>query len=1215
MANDLRAKQIRTNQIIASGSVNSASLFIYGADAATSLTGEYRSTLLAGVGSDVFLFISGSTGSSGTTNRGVALVGGDLVASGTITSRSGISGSLTRLANGTSYLVAGSNITISTSSNGQVNISATGSPPGGSDTFVQFNDGGSTFGGDKGLRYEKLTQTLFVGNLTVTGSITSVTSSNLTVADPVILMASGSKTSNTNGGIAIASGSADANKALVWGRVANDTWGAGKLDVANGSTTSLTAMDLVAVRAAKYEIGGGASTYLTSSDGQGVQLSAATTLDLTFTDVSLSGNGTFSSYVGSYALKNFDTNENMVSITEPNDNADVIFEIGRPGLEAAELIVDGLIVASGSITSLLPYNSIKSEGGFSGSLTSLFDGRSYLVAGSNVTITSESNGQVRISSTGGSGTPGGSDTYLQFNDGGSFGGVVDLTFNKTSKVLTLTGSIAATGSIFHSGSAAFGSGSRATGAYSFAMGELSSATSRGSHAEGYFTTAGGSYAHSEGSLTRATGSYSHAEGYFTTASGSYSHAEGDRTVALGSYSHAEGDRTLAAGAQSHTEGYFTTGSGQYSHAEGMYSLALSFASHAEGYGTFASASYSHTEGRFTTGSGQYSHAEGLSTVASGQYAHSEGDRTLASNLGSHAEGLFTTASGFYSHAEGNRTLASGVYSHAEGYFTTASYDISHAEGRGSLASGYASHAEGFYTEASGYASHAEGYYTTASGDYSHASGQETQASAVLSRASGYRTVASAEGAYAVGSRTLASANYTRTAGLLTTASAAFSHAEGNRTLASGQYSHTEGLFTTASFFYAHAEGSGSIALNRSSHAEGTFTLAAGTGSHSQGLQTVAFGDHSFAGGIFTIASGSGQTVFGQYNLRDNVSSLFVVGNGIADDDLSRSDVLRVENRGIEVTGSVYASLGLSGSLTTLHDGRSYLVAGSNVTITSESNGQVFISSTGGGGTSDSYFSSPASGYLNTTGSTAFAGTKGTSYTAINAGPDVFFFVSGAIDSRGTSNPGTSVFGGDTLVSGSLYLASNTTSGYSTLGNNAGTLEVRNQTLGGTFLASVRTTIGNTANFLDVRPNGMAVNTKVAILPGIYAGAASPFTSTDTNFFVGGTAGSKGGSSGGTSVFGGDLQISGSTYIGTDATNSVYFQASLATDILPDGNRTRNLGSDNLRFANVYTGDLHLKNERGDYTLIEEEDCLTIRFNKTGKRYRFLLEPAPEYDEK
>lgn len=57
-----------------------------------------------------------------------------------------------------------------------------------------------------------------------------------------------------------------------------------------------------------------------------------------------------------------------------------------------------------------------------------------------------------------------------------------------------------------------------------------------------------------------------------------------------------------------------------------------------------------------------------------------------------------------------------------------------------------------------------------------------------------------------------------------------------------------------------------------------------------------------------------------------------------------------------------------------------------------------------------------------------------------------------------------------------------------------------------------------------------------------------------------------------------------------------------------------LGADNKRWANIYTGDLHLRNERGDYTIIEETDFLSVRFNKTGKRYKFLLERVPELDE-
>lgn len=68
-------------------------------------------------------------------------------------------------------------------------------------------------------------------------------------------------------------------------------------------------------------------------------------------------------------------------------------------------------------------------------------------------------------------------------------------------------------------------------------------------------------------------------------------------------------------------------------------------------------------------------------------------------------------------------------------------------------------------------------------------------------------------------------------------------------------------------------------------------------------------------------------------------------------------------------------------------------------------------------------------------------------------------------------------------------------------------------------------------------------------------------------------------------------------------------------IFPIGDRQQYLGGPSNRWANIYTGDLHLKNERGDYTLIEEEDFLSIRFNKTGKRYKFVLEPVPELDEK
>ena len=52
-----------------------------------------------------------------------------------------------------------------------------------------------------------------------------------------------------------------------------------------------------------------------------------------------------------------------------------------------------------------------------------------------------------------------------------------------------------------------------------------------------------------------------------------------------------------------------------------------------------------------------------------------------------------------------------------------------------------------------------------------------------------------------------------------------------------------------------------------------------------------------------------------------------------------------------ITGSARFGQGLSGSLTRLTDGTSYIAAGSNITITSASNGQITIASSGGGGDS------------------------------------------------------------------------------------------------------------------------------------------------------------------------------------------------------------------------------------------------------------------------
>ena len=85
MANDFSSKQIRASQLIASGGIGSTTigLMIYSASDATDLSGGTNNSLTAGIGPDVFLFVSG-TEDGKNRGTGVSLFGGDVVVSGTL---------------------------------------------------------------------------------------------------------------------------------------------------------------------------------------------------------------------------------------------------------------------------------------------------------------------------------------------------------------------------------------------------------------------------------------------------------------------------------------------------------------------------------------------------------------------------------------------------------------------------------------------------------------------------------------------------------------------------------------------------------------------------------------------------------------------------------------------------------------------------------------------------------------------------------------------------------------------------------------------------------------------------------------------------------------------------------------------------------------------------------------------------------------------------
>jgi hypothetical protein len=214
--------------------------------------------------------------------------------------------------------------------------------------------------------------------------------------------------------------------------------------------------------------------------------------------------------------------------------------------------------------------------------------------------------------------------------------------------------------------------------------------------------------------------------------------------------------------------------------------------------------------------------------------------------------------------------------------TIGNFGSGFAQGDSVTVTGTGAHAQGFSTTTNGDYSHAEGTSTLASGDYSHAEGDNTQAN-------GY-------GAHAEGDNTKANGNY--------------SHAEGYTTVATGSYSHAEGYYTEASGDYSHAEGQG-IAVGTYSHAEGNGT-ANGIGSHAEGTSTLASGDYSHAEGRDTITVSDFQHAQGTCNLPISGAGAFILGNGT--DNSNRSNLIFASGSLVQVTGSVIATQGFTGSL-------------------------------------------------------------------------------------------------------------------------------------------------------------------------------------------------------------------------------------------------------------------------------------------------------------
>lgn len=81
---------------------------------------------------------------------------------------------------------------------------------------------------------------------------------------------------------------------------------------------------------------------------------------------------------------------------------------------------------------------------------------------------------------------------------------------------------------------------------------------------------------------------------------------------------------------------------------------------------------------------------------------------------------------------------------------------------------------------------------------------------------------------------------------------------------------------------------------------------------------------------------------------------------------------------------------------------------------------------------------------------------------------------------------------------------------------------------------------------------------------------------------------------------------GITIYANGVANTTLVSISNTGTVLPGSSNTADLGSSTARWRNIYTGDLHLANEFGNWTIVEGEDELFLYNNKKDKVYKFNL---------
>ena len=309
----------------------------------------------------------------------------------------------------------------------------------GLDTYVQFNDGGSTFGGDAGLTYDKTTDTLTIaGDLVVNGGDITTSAGTFSIANATATTVNlGAAASTVNigaaGSAATFAGNVTGSNALLSGDIA-----------VNGGdiTTTSATFNLVTGSASTVNFAGTATT---------VNIGAQSGRTTITNDLAV-GTGNIIGAPGSGGnVMTLLSSGNIVARLDVNNDAAGHRFIVQDYTGASQFFVgeNGNAELTGSLTVT---GSIKALSGFSGSLTKLADGTDYLIAGSNITLTTGSSGAVTVANT--------SIPTLGAVYGGGAHGAFDLDgtntyanqFTKAGSIYTQTADVRATTFRVRSGS-------------------------------------------------------------------------------------------------------------------------------------------------------------------------------------------------------------------------------------------------------------------------------------------------------------------------------------------------------------------------------------------------------------------------------------------------------------------------------------------------------------------------------------------------------------------------------------------------------------------------------------------------------------------------------------------------------------------------------------------------------------------------------------------